>query len=273
VKEFHLMAQPTPQGHVPRIDASGRSRESSTHSTTETSFDYYLSRCHSLLHFTAAHILGNPGKAETAVRNTLRVASQHPASFESEGAFRSWVLRVLIEQSLLLFDPQPASTDPATAADLSHCFMAAGAGSKDRRRKVVANKSVVCAFVEEVINQGRFDRVEDLVAPNFVGFDPLPGQRWKDRDGFKEILHRMRSGFPDLRWIIEEMVAEGDLVVSRFICSGTHHGSFLGVAATGRKIRIKGMAIDRIVAGKVADSRILLDRLKLLQQLGAVPSY
>jgi predicted ester cyclase len=225
-----------------------------------------------LLHFTAAHILGNPGKAETAVRNTLRVASQHPASFESESAFRSWVLRVLIEQSLLLFDPQPASTDPATAVDLSRCFVSAGSGSKERRRNVIANKSVVCAFVEEVINQGRFDRADDLIAPSFVGFDPLPGQRWKDRDGFKEILRRMRAGFPDLRWIVEEMVAEGDLVVSRFICSGTHHGSFLGLAATGRKIRFTGMAIDRVIAGKLADSRILIDRLKLMQQLGAFPT-
>jgi steroid delta-isomerase-like uncharacterized protein len=268
------MSQFPPQDYPRENHESENSTEKSTHRTSKrSSFDHYLSRCHNLLHFTAAHILGNPGKAETAVRNTLRVASQHPSSFESEGAFRSWVLRVLIEQSLLLFDPQPISTDPATAVDLSNCFVTAGAGSKERRRKVIENKSVVCAFVEEVINQGRFDRVDDLIAANFVGSDPLPGQRWKDREGFKEILHRMRSGFPDLRWIIEEMVAEGDLVVSRFICSGTHHGSFLGVAATGRRIRIKGMSIDRIVAGKLTDSRILIDRLKLLQQLGAVPTF
>jgi steroid delta-isomerase-like uncharacterized protein len=152
------------------------------------------------------------------------------------------------------------------------CF-AADAGTNERRRTGVENKSVVCAFVEEVINQGHFDRVEDLIAPTFVGFDPLPGQRWKDRDGFKDILRRMRSGFPDLRWIVEEMVAEGDLVVSRFICSGTHHGSFLGLPATGRKIRVKGMAIDRILSGKVTDSRILIDRLKLFQQLGAIRAH
>ena len=262
------MSQFTPQGHTRRNHRS----EKSTYKTSETSFDLYLSRCHSLLHFTAAHILGSPGKAEIAVRNTISVASQHPARFQSEGAFRSWVLRILIEQSLLLFDPEPSSIDPAATGDLSRCFVSAGAGSKERRRNVITNKSVVCAFVEEVINKGRFDRADDLIAPNFVGSDSLPGQRWKDREGFKEILHRMRTGFPDLRWIVEEMVAEGDLVVSRFICSGTHHGYFLGLAATGRRIRFKGMSIDRISAGKLTGSRILIDRLKLLQQLGAVPT-
>ena len=66
------------------------------------------------------------------------------------------------------------------------------------------------------------------------------------------------------------MVAEDEKVVSRFTWSGTHRGTFLGVPATGRSISVKGVVIDRIVEGKMVDSRILLDGLSMMQQLGAL---
>src|SRR3974390_3488958 len=115
------------------------------------------------------------------------------------------------------------------------------------------NKSVLMTFIEDVINQGRLERADDIVIENFVELDPLPGQA-QGREGLKEVIRQMRSAFPDIRWIVDEMVAEGDKVFSRFTWSGHHEGAFLGVPATGRRITVKGMVVDRLVAGKMVDS-------------------
>ncbi len=71
---------------------------------------------------------------------------------------------------------------------------------------------------------------------------------------------------------IEELIAEGDKVVNRFTWRGTHRGDFLGVPPTGNQVEVKGVVIDRFADGKIADTRILMDNLGLMQQLGVVPS-
>ena len=128
------------------------------------------------------------------------------------------------------------------------------------------NKAVIRAFVEEVINQGRLERADDLVALDFVELDPLPGQR-QGREGLKEIIAVIRTAFPDIYWVMEEMVAEGEMVFSRFTWSGTHRGTFLGIPATGRQMKVSGMVLDRIVAGRMKESRILMDGVKMMEQL------
>jgi steroid delta-isomerase-like uncharacterized protein len=133
------------------------------------------------------------------------------------------------------------------------------------------NKAVIASFVEEVINQGQFARVDDLVAADFVELDPLPGQQ-QGREGLKQVIKAFRSAFPNIRWVIEEMVGEGDKVFSRFTWYGTHRGEFFGVPATGKEITVKGMVVDRIVDGRMAESRILMDGLSLMRQLGVIPA-
>lgn len=134
-----------------------------------------------------------------------------------------------------------------------------------------ANKQVIRAFLEEVINQGRFDRANDLVKEDFVELDPLPGQQ-QGREGLKAVLAQLRSAFPDIHWVTSEMVAEGDKVVTRFTWTGTHRDTFLGIPGTGKHVEVRGVVIDRLESGKMADSRILMDTLGLLQQLGVVPA-
>ncbi len=136
---------------------------------------------------------------------------------------------------------------------------------------MTGNKSVIRMFIEEVINQGRFERADDLVAVDFVELDPLPGQQ-HGREGLKEVIGHMRVAFPDIHWVLDEMVAEGDKVFSRFTWSGTHRDVFLGIPATGRSVRVTGMVIDRVVDGKMAESRILMDSLSLMQQLRVIPT-
>jgi steroid delta-isomerase-like uncharacterized protein len=135
---------------------------------------------------------------------------------------------------------------------------------------VSGNVAVIARFLEEVINQGRLEQADELVAVDFVELDPLPGQR-QGREGLKEIIGMMRAAFPDIHWVVEETVASGDKVVTRFTWTGTHRGTFLGVPATGRSVNVKGVVIDRLVGGKMKDSRILMDNLTMMQQLGVIP--
>jgi steroid delta-isomerase-like uncharacterized protein len=132
------------------------------------------------------------------------------------------------------------------------------------------NIAVTQRFVEEVINRGRFEAADALVEEDFVELDPLPGQR-QGREGLKEVVGVMRTAFPDIHWIIEETIASGDKVVSRFTWSGTQRGDFLGIPATGRKVTVPGVVIDRLNAGRMADSRILMDIFGLMQQLEVIP--
>jgi len=132
------------------------------------------------------------------------------------------------------------------------------------------NKQVIRNFVEEVINQGRLERADALVQSDFVELDPFPGQR-PGREGLKELIGLLQGAFPDMHWVIDEMVAEGEKVVTRFHWTGTHQGAFLGIPATGRHVKVNGVVIDRLEEGMMADSRILMNDLSLMQQLGVIP--
>jgi steroid delta-isomerase-like uncharacterized protein len=86
------------------------------------------------------------------------------------------------------------------------------------------------------------------------------------------VINVFRTAFPDIHWVIEEMVTEGDKVFSRFTWHGTHRGEFLGVPATGRQISVKGLVVDRVVGGKMVESQILMDSLNMMRQLGVIPA-
>jgi steroid delta-isomerase-like uncharacterized protein len=133
------------------------------------------------------------------------------------------------------------------------------------------NKRVIRDFLEEVISQGRLESADTLVKSDFIELDPLPGQQ-PGREGLKNVIGQIRSAFPDTRWVVDEMVAEGDKVVTRFHWTGTHLGPFLGIAATGKPVKVIGVVIDRLEEGKMADSRILMNELSLMQQLGVIPT-
>jgi len=131
------------------------------------------------------------------------------------------------------------------------------------------NIAILGKFVEEVINQGRYEAADELVEENFVELDPLPGQQ-QGREGLKDLIRMMRLAFPDIHWVVEETIASGDKVVSRFRWTGTQRGDFLGIPATGRSVNVPGVVIDRLEGGKMTDSRILMDTLAMMQQLGVI---
>ncbi|HEY6375482.1 MAG TPA: ester cyclase [Edaphobacter sp.] len=132
------------------------------------------------------------------------------------------------------------------------------------------NSAIVRDFVEETINQGRIDSTERFVWEDVVEQVPFPGQG-PGVEGLKDVLRGMRAGFPDIHFAIEEQIAEGDKVLSRFEWTGTHRGEFLGVPATGRLVKVWGMVIDRLVEGRIKETRIIMDALGLMMQLGVFP--
>src|ERR1700748_89960 len=128
------------------------------------------------------------------------------------------------------------------------------------------NKKVIAAFVEDVITQGRLNRADDLVALDFVELDPLPGQQ-QGREGLKDVIGGMRAAFPDLHWVVDEMVAEGDKVVSRFTWTGTHRATFMGIPSTDKKVTVKGVVIDRLGDGEMVGCRVQEDTAGRMQHL------
>lgn len=133
-----------------------------------------------------------------------------------------------------------------------------------------ANKQVLRAFLEDVINRGQLERANDLVKEDFIELDPLPGQQ-QGREGLKAVIAMLRAAFPDMHWVPNEMIAEEDKVVTRFTWTGTHRGVFLGIPPTAKAVEVKGVVIDRLEQGRMADSRILMDTMSLMQQLGVIP--
>jgi predicted ester cyclase len=124
---------------------------------------------------------------------------------------------------------------------------------------------------EEVLNDKNLSVLDEIAAEDYVELDPLPGQS-PGRDGMRTFLEtELFPAFPDQQWVTEEQVAEDEKVVSRFTFYGTHQGTFMGIPPTGRRVTVKGVVIDRVVDGKWKDSRILMDNLALLQQLGVLP--
>ena len=132
------------------------------------------------------------------------------------------------------------------------------------------NKALLRRFVEEMVNQGNMAVAPELVAPDFIELDPFPGQA-PGRAGLIESIERQRIAFPDLIWRIEEMVAEGEKVASLHSWSGTHQGEFLGIAPTGKQVRMSCMIFDTYEDGKLKKSRLVMNVLSLLQQLGVMP--
>ena len=134
------------------------------------------------------------------------------------------------------------------------------------------NKQVSRRLAEEAFGQGRFEVIDELVADDFVNRDTsIPPGVGSDREGLKQLAQGYVAAFPDMELKVEDQVAEGDKVVSRWSARGTHKGELLGIPPTGKQATVTGITIDRLESGKIVESWNNWDTLGLLQQLGVVP--
>ena len=122
----------------------------------------------------------------------------------------------------------------------------------------------------EAANSGNFALFRDVVAPHCVDNDPAPGQG-AGPEGFTQFFTLFRSAFPDLNIAVEHMVADDDNVAFAYTVTGTHQGDFMGIPATGKRIRVRGMQIALFEDGKMVERWGSSDQLSMFQQLGAEP--
>jgi serine phosphatase RsbU (regulator of sigma subunit)/ketosteroid isomerase-like protein len=114
------------------------------------------------------------------------------------------------------------------------------------------NKALVHRFLEAQA-KGNLNVIDEVLTPHFVDHDRLPGQA-PDREGYKRAIAEYHAAFSNVRFLVEDQVAEGEKVVTRFIVRATHDlGELMGVAPTGREVTYKAMAIHRIVGGKIVE--------------------
>jgi steroid delta-isomerase-like uncharacterized protein len=130
------------------------------------------------------------------------------------------------------------------------------------------NKAIVRHLIEEVINKGNL-ALFDEVYGDCVYCSPATGEL--KREALRQFVASLLAAFPDGQWKIEDQVAEGDKVATRWSFTGTHQGQLMGMAPTGKRVTCSGMVIDRIIDGKIVEEREEWDALGMMQQLGAAP--
>jgi steroid delta-isomerase-like uncharacterized protein len=133
------------------------------------------------------------------------------------------------------------------------------------------NKSSVRRLFEEVWNKGHVQVADELFAPTYTHHDSSTPDLGRGPESEKKRVALYRNAFPDIRLTIEDMLAEGETVVARWSCRGTHKGELNGIAPTGKQFNINGISIARFTNGKMFEGYVNWDALSLMQQLGVVP--
>jgi ketosteroid isomerase-like protein len=152
-------------------------------------------------------------------------------------------------------------------------------GCQNKAEKTELEKFRTKAAVEgqnEALVRNAFDRLskgdeavyQELYAPEYGWYFPTLNPKALNREEEAGFVKLLRVGFPDIRWDIIEMVVSGDMVVARFVVSGTHTGEYQGLLPTGITVKAGGIWMAHIKEGKFVEVREETDLLGFMQQLG-----
>ena len=130
------------------------------------------------------------------------------------------------------------------------------------------NKAIVRRYVEQLYNR-REPAADQIIDPDVVFHEPA--RTIRGREELEQRAAAFRAAFPDLHVAIEDELAEGDRVATRWTLRGTHRGEFAGIAPTGKAVSVAGIIIWRIADGRIQEAWGSYDTLGLMQQLGAIP--
>jgi steroid delta-isomerase-like uncharacterized protein len=134
-------------------------------------------------------------------------------------------------------------------------------------RTVEKNKALLQRYIDEM-TRGNEEFLDEYFAADYVYHGPA-GEL--NTEGFKAMHHMMLSAFPDIKASVEDMIAVGDKVATRWKITGTHQAGLQGIPATGKKVNLTGIIISRVKDGKVVEEWEAFDQLSLMQQLGVIP--
>jgi len=130
------------------------------------------------------------------------------------------------------------------------------------------HEATVRRFVQEVLNNGKLEIVDQLFTDDYVANDPVSPSR--GRDGFRDVIRKYRTAFPDMRCEIQEMFSAGDRVVARLKYTGTHRNTLEGIPPTGRHVAVTEILIAQFAGDRIRETFANWDALGLMQQLGVV---
>lgn len=128
------------------------------------------------------------------------------------------------------------------------------------------NKATMLKLFEESLNKRNFELLKELVGDEYVGIRNLKGAA-----GFQEPVMPLIKAFPDMQWLVEEMVGEGNKVTVRWTVRGTHTAPFNNLPPTGNKVASTGIGFFELKDGKIVSGQAYTDRLGFLQQLDVLP--
>ena len=137
------------------------------------------------------------------------------------------------------------------------------------------NKALIRRYYEEIDAAAKDERgasvLDEFIAPNFLNHDPSPGFT-PDLEGLKQAYNHFLAANPDGYHVVEDMIAEGDKVMTRLSAYGTQTGELFGIPPTGKQVSMTAIAIHRVANGKIVEHWSELDNLGMMQQLGVVSS-
>lgn len=129
------------------------------------------------------------------------------------------------------------------------------------------NKELIRRLFDEVLNAGNFGLLDQLIGASYMEHNPVTNQA-SGAAGVRDKVRGMRAAFPDLRFLLEELIGEDEIVAARYRWQGTHKGVFLGIAPTGRRVSVRGMDFYRLEDGRVIEHWDTVDEFGMLSQLG-----
>lgn len=132
------------------------------------------------------------------------------------------------------------------------------------------NKAIVRRVFEEFWNEGKMATLDEVFAEDVVNHGLPPGLP-PGIEGTKAYLGMFKSAFPDTQMTVEDQIAEGDTVVTRWTGTGTHSGELMGIPATGKQVTVTGIDVHRFAGGQIVEAWGEFDQMGMMQQLGVVP--
>ena len=133
------------------------------------------------------------------------------------------------------------------------------------------NKALGYRYFEEVWSNKHIEAIDELLADHYIDHNPSPGAP-PGRASATQWVTMLLAAFPDLHITVDDQVAEGDKVVTRWTAQGTHRGPLLDLSPTNKPARITGLSINRVADGQIQEGWGSWDQLGLLQQLGVLPA-
>lgn len=131
-------------------------------------------------------------------------------------------------------------------------------------------KGIAHRMYDEVISGGRLELLDEMIHDDFVEHEVAPGMP-SDKEAPRAFVTTFRAAFPDLKATIEDMLQEGDRLVIRARCTGTHEGEFMGIPPTGRSVDFGWFDMVRFEDGKAIEHWGVTDSMTMMQQLGVIP--